>query len=201
MADSLAAPRDYAKPTPGGRFVLVMRHPGPTDHRSDLRRYPKSGLYRNDRSARPLWTVAWFAAEESVVLSSDGRHMVIAGRFLPLDDYEDISVLGFYRDGRLLKEYRVGDLVQGELPRSVSHRWWQDSASLLDGESRLVVTTSGAPKVTYTFDITTGRIIAKDVPGTSLLVWCLVAFAMVTLIAAITAALTRTRTPLSQADG
>ena len=68
----------YTIKTSDGRYVFVMLAGSPAnlDSRDPLAKYPASGLYRNDGSYTPLWTVDWSAY---VILPSDGVHLVRKG--------------------------------------------------------------------------------------------------------------------------
>src|SRR4051794_40464122 len=74
FADSPAPPTSYKKLTPDQKYVFVMLSPFAPDreagrliepYASDVRTiretYPNSGLYPNDGSTTPLWTVDWYA--------------------------------------------------------------------------------------------------------------------------------------------
>src|SRR5438034_10355106 len=78
-ADSLSPPRSFKEDVPGEEYVFVMIAPGVGEEdvslwREDIaasireirRLYTKSGLYRNDGSSEPLWTVAWYASRVTV---------------------------------------------------------------------------------------------------------------------------------------
>jgi hypothetical protein len=83
---------DYKEVSLNGQYVFVMLGilPTPADDPAwryeeprvrkdaEIRRvYPQSGLYRNDGSAAPLWTVDWYAFK--VFVASDGVHLVRLG--------------------------------------------------------------------------------------------------------------------------
>lgn len=133
MADSPAPPRDYAQVTEGGEYVFVMLVP---EDRLDFaetdeairEEYSRSGLYRNDGSLDPIWTVDWHAF--SVDVSSDGRHLTRWGPWPGRGNYEELA-LAFYEDGQEVRSYRVEDLVAkpGSLPESVSHYTWRKDDS------------------------------------------------------------------------
>src|SRR4051812_2120811 len=89
-ADSPAPPFSYKKNAPGDKFAFVMISPLPLDVEvsrwneetvagiREIRRvYPRSGMYRNDGSAEPLWTVDWYAF--GVELTADGVHLIRHG--------------------------------------------------------------------------------------------------------------------------
>lgn len=53
------------------------REPFVTEIPQIRKTYPKSGLYKNDGSTLPVWTVEWFAQEVEPL--SDGIHIVRCG--------------------------------------------------------------------------------------------------------------------------
>src|SRR5947208_2104264 len=75
-----APPQSYSVVTKDGRFVFVMlttKDFVSVDSREGaaLRgKYQRSGLYRNDGTVNPLWTVDWYSWR--VFPASDGVHLV-----------------------------------------------------------------------------------------------------------------------------
>jgi hypothetical protein len=116
--------------------------------------YTRSGLYRNDGSAEPLWTVDWYA--EGVLVLSDGAHLVRFGKPYKIED----EALTFFAHGHELATYRVKDLVARPeaLPKNPWRVPWL-SESHLDEQKRTfaVKTTAGDH---YVFDVTTGQVVA-----------------------------------------
>ncbi|MBI1952939.1 MAG: PQQ-binding-like beta-propeller repeat protein [Candidatus Omnitrophica bacterium] len=78
---------------------------------------------------RPLWKVDWFALR--VFLASDGRHLVRLGPWAQdLEGRSDLAA-AFYEEGRLLKSWRVLDLLPEPFKpeRTASHYFWMDEES------------------------------------------------------------------------
>jgi hypothetical protein len=121
--------------------------------------YSASGLYPNNGTVVPRWTVDWYAGETHV--SRDGRFLVRVESFP--SDYTEV-VLAFYDRGKLLREFAVGDLVSRPevLQRTVSHFLWLDGVDLRDTTQTLRLRT--LPGEAHTFDITTGRNSAAPEP-------------------------------------
>ncbi len=74
--------------------------------------------------------------------------------------------MAFYIDGQLLSKYAVADLVRNPaaLPQSVSHYSWQKESAQFDpAANRLTLVTY--EEQTYTFDLTTGKVIHGAVPA------------------------------------
>jgi hypothetical protein len=126
--------------------------------------YPTSGLYRNDCSIVPLWTMPYISWRAAITLSSDGHHLIAWGEW-PADprSYRDLA-LAFYEDGQLLVAYKVKDLVRRPrtLPHTVSHYQWLLNKRLDDSKGILTVETLN--KEHYVFDVTTGAIVSAIVP-------------------------------------
>jgi hypothetical protein len=148
-ADSAAPPTDYVKSSANGQFELVMLPKSRfVRKKPELRkRYKQSGLYRKGMPGRPLWTIDWFAW--NVYPASDGHHLVRMGPWASSE--EDLAV-AFYRDGRLLREWKINELVKDpqSLPHSVSHFEWRQSISFNDAKRLLRLTTLANEK--YLFD-------------------------------------------------
>jgi hypothetical protein len=180
LADSLAPPESYKEVAPGGKYVFVMIAPHTVEEETrpwneetaagirEIRRvYTRSGMYRNDGSADPLWTVDWYS--HGVDLTPDGVHLIRpgpGGAWLRHDKMPDLDVeaVSFFANGRLLQTYRVGELVDApsRFERSVSHyRWQQDGR--VSGESEYTITTLDGNR--FVFDVRTGKIVSESRMG------------------------------------
>ena len=156
LADKPAPPRDHTKITENGEYIFVMLRPEDQQAKeySDLRKnYKVSGLYRNDGSSEPLWTVDWYAF--GVIPDSDGRHLM---RWGPWASSTDQLALSFYEDGKEIKRYLVWELVCDEtkLERSVSHFQWASGSNYDEAQGTLQLTTHDDR--TYHFLLETGEI-------------------------------------------
>lgn len=118
--------------------------------------YPASGLYPNDGSTTPLWTVEW---EGSACPSRNGRHLVREGSWP--NTYDDLAV-AFYDSGKLIKKYAISELVRQPelLPHSVSHFFWCQESSF-DDEAQTFTLRTLLDEI-YVFDITSGAIINSE---------------------------------------
>jgi hypothetical protein len=180
LADSPAPRRSYKQITPGGKYVFVMISPMPLEQevkrwneetaasiREVRRSYARSGLYRNDGSTEPLWTVDWYA--HRVMVTSDGAHLIRSGpwaglpqdRKAPLGGALDQEALSFFANGQLLRTYRIGELIDDpdQLPRSVSHFRWEYEGRLDDSRSEYTLTTLDGNR--FVFDVRTGGIVSE----------------------------------------
>ena len=149
-------------------MMLAINNPPSACGQSDViqeneirSQHPQSGLYRNDGSNKPLWTVNWYAFD--VEISSDGKYLARWGPWPLSNNYSELA-LAFYEEGREISKYRVNELVAIPelLPHSVSHYMWVKSASFDDQNNLLFVETENGEK--YTFDITNGAIMDGNRP-------------------------------------
>jgi LPXTG-motif cell wall-anchored protein len=182
-ADSVAGPWSYRIVSADGRFVFVMLAPGTSDPRwggdmgKEIRavreKYKQSGLYRNDGSDIPIWTLDWYS--HSIEIASDGVHL-IRKHTGPSYDRNDTSprryeqeALSFFANGKLLRTYRIDEIVSNptSLPHSVSHFQWFARDELDDAKLHYKVWTiegiGGGPRW-VDFDLTSGELVASS-PG------------------------------------
>jgi hypothetical protein len=172
---------------PGTVEVDVRRWNEETaDEIREIRRvYTRSGMYRNDGSTEPLWTVDWYA--HGVQLTPDGMHLIRPGPWAWLRDDKpdlDVEAVSFFANGRLLRTYRVGELVDdsGRVERSVSHYRWEKEERV-SGEFEYMITTIDGNR--FVFDVRTGEITsASRVRRVFQWVWR-VALGVVTVAAAV----------------
>lgn len=167
-ADSVVPPFSYTKPSPDGRFLFVMIAPEWGDganvwnkkKAAEIRAvrdtYPRSGLYRNDGSITPLWTVDWYAGD--VEVASDGVHLVRHGPWARSLDNEAFS---FFANGRLVRTYAIGELVDVEflLPQTVSHFTWCRSRSYDEAALHYAIVTEDGNE--FVFDVASGSIVRE----------------------------------------
>jgi hypothetical protein len=182
-ANQASCDPDYTKVTENKEYIFVMLAlddpSGATcqNRDEDIRqKYPHSGLYRNDGSNTPVWTVDWYA---SVAVSSDGMHIVRWGPFAPAGHFWQLA-LAFYEEGRELKRYSVEQLVTfpALLPHSEGNYTWLHEAEYDDNASRLTIATEHAER--YEFDIKTGDVVSNWVPPVPR--WMVLASAVVVLV-------------------
>jgi hypothetical protein len=167
-ADSIASPSTHETVSGNQQFVFVMVPPISLD--DELKTWNEdfgakirkiravhgiSGLYRNDGTPVPLWTVDWYAY--AVEIYSDGVHLIRHGPWASRMTDEAIT---FFAQSRLIKKYRVSDLVKDrrKLERTVSHFNWSIDSRLDDDALRYTLIT--VDHRCYVFDATTGEIIS-----------------------------------------
>jgi len=125
-ADTERVIQPYTLETADKKYIFVMlrsvSRQNTTLGQSD--KYPQSGLYLNDGSSKPLWTVDW---PGFVILPADGIHIVRQGPWPRQGEGYNVEALSFFANGKLLKSYSVRDLVDFPwlLPNSVSHYRWE----------------------------------------------------------------------------
>jgi hypothetical protein len=188
-ADTERVIQPYTLETADKKYIFVMlRSVGRQNtflRQSD--KYPQNGLYLNDGSSNPLWTVDW---PGFVILPADGIHMVRRGPWPRQEDGYNVEALSFFANGKLLKSYSVRDLVDFPwlLPDSVSHyRWRQELPAnspfdkvifrLLDGDEFYerdqgvtIDNNAGTLKLAtlngeeYSFEFKSGRILQANRP-------------------------------------
>lgn len=165
----------YKVVSPDGRYVLIMRgemtaqdgeevSPEVAELNKLLVKYPSSGLYKNDGSTDPLWVMPYVSWRTSVLLSSDGHHLVVWGEWPSATATYSDEALTFYEDGNVLTTYVVSDLVMDPegLPHSASHYRWVLKEAFDDARGLLTVETYNHEE--YTFDMSTGKVISAVVP-------------------------------------
>jgi hypothetical protein len=167
-ADHPAHPSDYTITTVNRRYIFVMLASyngcycpdvGEVYKDEEIRRtYAQSGLYRNDGSTTPLWTVDWYAYGAAV--SSDGQHLVRYG-------YRAGNTGGlafaFYEEGRQIAVYRKDQLLlfPPPLPYSALNVNWVEETSFDDQQGLFTIKTLEGAQ--YVFDMATGQAISGTV--------------------------------------
>jgi len=169
QALSLARPYSYKTASPDGQFVFIMigsysPEEEPTHYidaiaaeiRAIRQKYARSGMYRNDDSTTPIWTVDWYAYRidvpaggEVVVRYSSGGLETNTG-----------PALGFYRRGEFTRGYDVSDLVT--LPWFSDRRSWLAEHHLSDDSRTVTVETETGDR--YVFDVQTGEMLERFRP-------------------------------------
>lgn len=167
-ADSPASPSTYKVISSNEKYVFVMIAPLTLEQEVkhwieskqketfEIRSmYPKSGMYINDGSKEPLWTVDWFS--DDVEIANDGLYLVRPGPWARVLEDDAIT---FYKNGQLIKNYKINQLIskKRKLEYTVSHFFWEKQ-SLFDREKMkyYIETLDGKH---FIFDIKTGEILS-----------------------------------------
>ena len=156
FADSPAPPYDFKKVTENKKYVFVMLAPdGWAEQDQKIRKiYKQSGLYKNDGSSTPLWTVDRYAFE--VFPCSDGEHLIQMG---PWASSTDQLAISFHKNGKIIKDYQIKDLIKDEskMMHTVSHFFWRSELKYDDKHTVLFLKT--ADNQAYKFSAITGEIL------------------------------------------
>jgi hypothetical protein len=165
-ADTPAPPKSYKRVTSDGSYVFVMiadvsleeevRHWNEETGqgiREIREKYSQSGMYRNDGSTKPLWTVDWHAGVE---IASNGVHLIRHGPWATSTEGEAIS---FFADGKLLRMWYIRELVDAPelLKHTVSHFFWIRNATMDDTRLEYSISTEDGNR--FVFDMRTGQVI------------------------------------------
>jgi hypothetical protein len=181
-ADKPAPPSTYKVLSADEKFVFVMIAPEPLadelgryndDHKKVVKAirdvYAKSGLYKNDGSKDPLWTVDWYA--HGVSVASDGVHLVRFGPWPSMEEQGknrkitkgDLAQKAFtvYAKGKEIHSFAIGDLVDDatKLPMTASHFTWHKDSRIDDGKGQFAVTTLDGNR--FLVELATGKIVEK----------------------------------------
>lgn len=179
LADMPAPRYSYKQLTSDRQFLFVMLSPSAQSDMgaasmlrdlssSDLREirktFTRSGLYRNDGSSSPIWTVDWYAKGAQPL--SDGIHLVRPGQWAGSYGSEAVA---FFANSKLIRSYSVSELVANpkDMPHTISHFTWRAYEKLNEQYKRYTIVTK--EKKHYVFDVTTGEVIFSGVaPGETL---------------------------------
>lgn len=169
QALSFARPYSYRTVSPDGQFVFIMigsysSEEEPTHWIGELaaeirairQKYTVGGMYRNDDSTTPIWTVDWYAYRIDVPA---GGEVVVRYGSGGLETNTG-PALGFYRRGELIRGYDVSDLVT--LPWFSDRRSWLAEHHLNDDSRSVTVETETGDR--YVFDVQTGEMISRFRP-------------------------------------
>jgi hypothetical protein len=183
-ADKPAPPHTYKELSADKKFVFVMIAPGSVEDElkgynenyqkvvKDIRDvYSKTGLYKNDGSKDPIWTIDWY--RHSVSVASDGVHLVRFGRWPVLEGHfkdKDFTItkndmkqeaFSIFSKGKLVRSFSIGELVDDpkRLSISVSHFMWLEESRINDGKGLFDVTTLDRNR--FLIELATGKIVEK----------------------------------------
>ena len=170
--DKEAPPRSYAISSPNNKFIFVMIAPNAfelvsfysDETKQEAKRvrekYSKSGMYLNDGSTTPLWTVDWYS--RSVLIASDGVHLIRRGPWALKSSNEAFT---FFANGKAVRSYKIRDLVKSikDLHHTVSHFSWEAPDSMKLDEDKHTLSVSTLNNEHYIFDYRTGKRLSKTI--------------------------------------
>ena len=181
FADREAPPQDFKVFSENKEYVFVNLIPSPEllgikipiiGIFSPIRmQYSQTGLYRNDGSKKPLWTLeSGFGWNAEMFVSSDGKRLVVMGSWPRVWDDKDMEkdgvalrqpAIAFIAEGRVVKSYVIGDLAQNakSFPITVSHFEWCKTSRYVEAEKRLYLETHDKQKLVFSTE--TGEIVER----------------------------------------
>jgi hypothetical protein len=162
----------YKKVSPDGKYLLVMISPaegfphgtGAEESRAIRQTYPQSGLYPNDGSITPVWTIKRWSYKDSVYLASDNIHLVLRPAW-PLESPDD-AVISFYASGHLVRAYSMRELIDNPLRfknkenNRIPSNSWEESERIDNSRMEYEVTTKDGGR--FVFDVRTGQIVSES---------------------------------------
>lgn len=175
-----------------GQFILVMVSPQSfaeevefSDDNVEVKRirgtYEQSGLYRNDGSTSPIWTIPFMDVTHEVFLGPQGKYLMLAH-----DGGSDWSghlghYVTFYSDGEELASYsdvELFSLVEWILPKVAR----SESDNLVFDPQEMTFTVFGGQGVRIVFDVTSGQVIRHVSPVLMYVVVVILLFAGLVVI-------------------
>ena len=145
-ADSpLPAPKRHTVCSPSGTVCAV------SDPRTNDTRIV------NHTSGKTLWSIPGW--HRWLFLSDDGLSLAVGYvgmNLVPADADMDLTVIHFYREGRLLRTLQLSDLYRSrsQLPRTASHLQWVEAIRINNAHQLLLHLTTGEIAA---FSMQTGR--------------------------------------------
>lgn len=101
----------------------------------------------------------------TILISNNGRNVVVIDDFMQGHEIGNRNALWFYEKGKLVKSYKLKDLLNDtcNVSKSIWHTTWcLDDFDFSDNESHLSVSTY--EMTDFVFDLKTGKIIKKQEP-------------------------------------
>ena len=168
----LAHPASWKQVSEDDQYVLVMVSPLPLDEdagheafdareiRNIRETYSQSGLFPNDGTTTPLWTLPYHNWTHEVFIGPDGQHLIIAD-----DDWFQSHghVVTFYSNGNELASYSITDLLSSTYLRMPILRRIDGGAMTFDTDA-LTFTSRTNQGGAFVFDVTSGKIVRRSSP-------------------------------------
>lgn len=164
FADKEKVNDQYSVSSPNGKFVIEMIPSTNFGEAGKGFAFATADAQHKDT----LWRVDWFARK--VFLADDGSRLVRFGPWAKDKKGLMDNAIGFYKKGKVVKQYLVKDLVKDKksISATVSHYTWESCDSAVvsglskDFKTYTLVTTD---RIMYVFNTSTGKIIKKKVLG------------------------------------
>ncbi len=160
LADKEKVNDQYSVTSPNGKFVIEMIPSSNFGEAGKGFAFATADAQRKDT----LWRVNWFA--KKVFLADDGSRLIRFGPWAKDKRGLTDNAISFYKQGKVLKQYLVKDLVKDKksISATVSHYTWESCDSAVvsglskDFKTYTLVTTD---RMMYVFNTMTGKIIKK----------------------------------------
>lgn len=125
------------------------------------RLYPPEWILTEKSTGGVRYKITGDFSAMTVLVSDDGESLVTIDDYSERERAKNLDVLSFYRAGKLLKTYTLGELLNdiGNIESSVSHFTWFFGIPSLKKEKLNFKTYE---LVDYTFDMETGSLINKE---------------------------------------
>ncbi len=169
----LAHPASWRKTSADGNYVLVMVSPLPVaedaghqafdgdEIRAIRARYSQSGLYRNDLSNSPLWTVPYYTNDYDPHIGADGKHLVFASTNWR-QSHGTIAI--FYENGNELADYELHELIPFPMTRARCGFYSPECSACIFDPQAMTLTVRTDQRDEFVFDAVTGKIIRQWTP-------------------------------------
>jgi hypothetical protein len=147
MVSPLPVAEDAAYRSPDQNAVQEVHHIRAT--------YSQSGLYRNNGSTAPLWTIRYFSRprEGLVHIGPDGNHLIFGA--------EDTFVGWFFQRGTSLAAYSVQDVVSNYRIKTFMNLSFPSCVWSHFDADRMTYAVRTNHGEEFTFDVTTGTLISQ----------------------------------------
>lgn len=142
----------------GDKYIFIMTSNDTTEPylSSAGKEYKFRGLYYNDGSVTPVWTISFYSFDRSIYISDDGVYLVYKShRWVGYNAYTE-SMIEFYKNGKLIKKYTVYDLIDSKDKTPYGMSWYKDYKI----EDNIVILTT-LENNKFVFDISTGDLLSK----------------------------------------
>ena len=162
---------DYIIQIPTANLTFVMLAPEDffVSHKDSVIRekYSESGFYDIKDATNLIQRIDWYAEEQHVHITSDGKHLVRVGGLAPSNSNLGVA---FYEDGELIKSYPRHDLEKLDLfllyPSNPSSLYYSHHRSYELKEETQEFFVRVQEKEVFIFDSSTGELISGRLIGT-----------------------------------
>ena len=161
IAGQAHIPETHAVTSQNGKFIFIMTAPKLSVDGKTVE-HGKSTAYqvRKDGSLQKQWlTAGWYS--NRIKIDDSGKYLIRRGnrnvwsKFLDFD-----TAVAFFKEGKLIKEYKIKDLISNEeLAKSTKNSWEILNRDYPKLVHQIYSIKTAAGKV-ISFDITSGKIVS-----------------------------------------